>query len=89
MSAMPRRLVMRLLTVALPLALVATAAFKVGEYVQGQPHMEAALTALNTAQEHLKQATEDKGGHKAKAMVHIKEAIAQVQAGIDFAKANH
>jgi hypothetical protein len=89
MSAKPRRLMMRILTVALPLALVATAAFKVGEYVQGQPHMEAAMTALVSANDHLKMATEDKGGHRAKAMMHIKEAIAQVQAGIDFAKANH
>jgi hypothetical protein len=89
MSAMSRRLTVRLLTVALPLALVATAAFKVGEYVQGQPHMEAAMTAMNTAMDHLKAAAEDKGGHKAKAMMHLKEAIAQTQAGIDFAKANH
>jgi hypothetical protein len=89
MFVMSRRLTVRLLTVALPLALVATAAFKVGEYVQGQPHMEAAMTALVSANDHLKMATEDKGGHRAKAMVHIKEAIAQVQAGIDFAKATH
>jgi hypothetical protein len=89
MSARSRRFTVRLLTVALPLALVATAAFKVGEYVQGQPHMEAAMTAMNTAMDHLKEAAEDKGGHKAKAMMHLKEAIAQTQAGIDFAKANH
>ena len=89
MSAMSRRLTVRLLTVALPLALVATAAFKVGEYVQGQPHMEAAMTAMNTAMEHLKEATEDKGGHKAKAIMHLKAAIEQTQAGIDYAKANH
>lgn len=89
MSAMSRRLTVRLLTVALPLALVATAAFKVGEYVQGQPHMEAAMTSMNTAMEHLKAAAEDKGGHRAKAIMHLKEAISQTQAGIDFAKANH
>ena len=35
-----RRLTIRILTIALPAVLLATAAFKVGEYVQGQPHME-------------------------------------------------
>jgi hypothetical protein len=89
MSAMPRRLMMRILTVALPLALVATAAFKVGEYVQGQPHMEAAMTALISAKTHLKEAADDKGGHKVAAMKAIDEAITHVQAGIDYAKANH
>lgn len=89
MSSTSRRLTVRLLTVALPLALVATAAFKVGEYVQGQPHMEAAMTAMNSAMDHLKEAAEDKGGHKAKAIMHLKAAIEQTQAGIDFAKANH
>lgn len=89
MSAPSRRFMVRVLTVALPLALVATAAFKAGEYVQGQPHMEAALTAMNGAMGHLKEAAEDKGGHKAKAIMHLKAAIEQTQAGIDFAKANH
>ncbi|HWZ28222.1 MAG TPA: hypothetical protein VNX15_06665 [Gemmatimonadales bacterium] len=89
MSAMPRRLVMRLLVVALPLALVATAAFKVGEYVQGQPHMEAAMTALVSAKAHLKEAADDKGGHRVAAMKAVDQAIEHVQAGIDYAKANH
>jgi hypothetical protein len=84
-----RRLTIRILTIALPAVLLATAAFKVGEYVQGQPHMTAAMTALGDAQKHLEMAAEDKGGHRAKAMVHIKEAIKQVQAGIDYAAANH
>ena len=89
MSAMSRRLTVRLLTVALPLALVATAAFKVGEYVQGQTHMEAAMTALKSAKTHLGEAADDKGGHKVAAMKAIDEAIVHVQAGIDYAKANH
>ena len=89
MSTMSRRLTMRILTVALPLALVATAGFKVGEYVQGQPHMEAALAALKSAQTHLKEAADDKGGHRVAAMKAVNEAIEHVQAGIDYAKANH
>ena len=47
------------------------------------------MTAMNTAMDHLKAAAEDKGGHRAKAMMHLKAAIEQTQAGIDFAKANH
>lgn len=84
-----RRLTIRILTIALPAVLLATAAFKVGEYVQGQPHMEAALTAMQDAQKHLQEAVEDKGGHRAKALMHLKEAMKQTQAGIDFAAAHH
>lgn len=88
MSAMSRRLTVRLLTVALPLALVATAAFKVGEYVQGQPHMAAAMESLKSAKTHLQEAAEDKGGHRAAAIKHVDEAMKQVQAGIDYAAAH-
>lgn len=88
MSTMSRRLTMRVLTVALPIALVATAAFKVGEYVQGQPHMTAAMDALKSAKTHLQEAAEDKGGHRAAALKHVDEAMKQVQAGIDFAAAH-
>jgi len=88
MAVTTRRLTIRILTVALPLALVATAAFRVGEYVQGQPHMVAAMDALKSAKAHLQQAAEDKGGHRALAIKHVDEAMKQVQAGIDFAAAH-
>jgi hypothetical protein len=64
----------------------------VGGYVagcasgSGQPHMSAALDQLQAARGELDAANSDKGGHKARAIGLIDEAIAQVQAGIDFAR---
>lgn len=84
-----RRWSLRVLTVVVPLALVATAAFKAGEYAAPQPHMNAALAALESAEKHLGEAPANKGGHRAKAMEHVKEAIAEVHAGITFADAKH
>ena len=49
-----------------------------------QPHMQAALNALKTAQRELEAATRDKGGHREKALKLIDEAMAEVQAGMDF-----
>ncbi len=49
---------------------------------QKQPHMQAALTALETAKAQLEKASSDKGGHRAKAIQHTKEAIEQVKKGI-------
>ena len=49
-----------------------------------QPQMEAALVALKNAREHLEKATDDKGGHKKKAMEHIRKAIVEVEKGIAF-----
>jgi len=53
-----------------------------------QPHMEAALAALEQAKASLQKATADKGGHRVKAMKAVDDAIAQVKAGIEFAKKN-
>lgn len=49
-----------------------------------QPHMQAALEALRTAQRQLSQATNDKGGHRAKAEALVRDAIVQVEKGIAF-----
>jgi hypothetical protein len=46
--------------------------------------MQAALEHLKEAQKALEAATHDKGGHRSKAVTHVKEAIAEVQKGIDF-----
>ena len=51
-----------------------------------QPHMKAALNLLKDAQKELKAATPDKGGHRVKAMQIVDQAIAEVKAGISFAK---
>jgi hypothetical protein len=47
-----------------------------------QPHMESALEHLRDALKQLEQATPDKGGHRAKAMSLVHQAIQQVERGI-------
>jgi hypothetical protein len=47
-----------------------------------QPHMEAALKALQNAANQLQEAADDKGGHRAKAIQLVSQAINQVQQGI-------
>ena len=48
-----------------------------------QPHMENALNALENAKRNLENATADKGGHRAKALDYVKDAIKEVKKGID------
>jgi hypothetical protein len=48
-----------------------------------QPHMQNALTALESARDNLDKATADKGGHRAKALDYIRDAIGEVRKGID------
>jgi hypothetical protein len=50
-----------------------------------QGNMERALSELQTALQSLREATPDKGGHKATAVRLIEQAVSEVQAGIDFA----
>lgn len=52
--------------------------------VADQPHMQAALDALRLARRELDQATADKGGHRAKAIGLVNDAINQVEKGIQF-----
>ena len=47
-----------------------------------QPHMENALDHLRSARENLERATTDKGGHRARAITLINQAIDQVRLGI-------
>lgn len=51
-----------------------------------QPNMEAALASLEQAKASLQKAVADKGGHRVKAMKAVDTAIAEVKAGIEFAK---
>ena len=51
-----------------------------------QPNMRAALDNLNAATVYLNRASDNKGGHKAKAQTLVKLAIDEVRAGIRFAK---
>jgi hypothetical protein len=50
-----------------------------------QIYMEAALKALQNAATQLEKAADDKGGHRAKAIQLVSQAINQVQQGIQFA----
>jgi type IV secretory pathway VirB6-like protein len=50
-----------------------------------QGNMERALSSLYQARSSLREATANKGGHRAKAMDLIAQAIAETQAGIEFA----
>jgi hypothetical protein len=53
-------------------------------FLPDQPHMEAALDKLRSARSNLEAATEDKGGHRVKALEHVNKAIDEVQRGIDY-----
>jgi len=54
----------------------------VGYAVGAQPHMEAALAALQNAKTELQLADRNKGGHRVKALEYVNSAIAETQAGI-------
>jgi hypothetical protein len=51
----------------------------------GQPHMRDAMDELRAARRSLAEASSDKGGHRTRAMQLIDDAMAEVQAGIDYA----
>ncbi len=53
-----------------------------------QPRMHAALRYLENAERELAAADEDKGGHRAIALQHVRTAIAEIHAGIGFDR-NH
>jgi hypothetical protein len=53
-------------------------------YAEKQPHMQRALQALENARAQLEKAEHDKGGHRAKAIELINQAIVEVQAGIEY-----
>jgi hypothetical protein len=54
----------------------------VGSAIAAQPHMQAALAALQTARAQLQAATPDKGGHRVAAIADIDQAIGEVRAGM-------
>src|SRR6266498_1881804 len=49
-----------------------------------QPAMQAALQSLRQAEEALRRADSDKGGHRVRALRLVNDAQREVQAGIDF-----
>jgi hypothetical protein len=54
----------------------------------GQPHMQLALDELQAARSELQAATTDKGGHRERAIELVDQAITEVQAGMEFARAH-
>ena len=54
-------------------------------WLETMPRLRSRRAELRTALHSLREATPDKGGHKAKAVNLIEQAIGEVQAGIDFA----
>ena len=71
MSAISRRQALTAVSLAGAVGLV----LGTGSARADQPHMEAALATLRTAEQQLKDATPDKGGHRAKAISLVKQAI--------------
>ena len=53
-------------------------------FAEPQPNMKEALEHLEKAKASLKNATADKGGHRAKAIDLVDKAIEQVEKGIKF-----
>jgi len=60
--------------------------FMAGYLAAAQPHMQAALKNLQAAKDHLQKATHDKGGHRARAIKLVNDAIAEVKKGIEADK---
>jgi hypothetical protein len=61
---------------------IAAVAFMAGVAVGAQPHMEAALAALENAKTELAVAEHNKGGHRDRAIKLVNDAIHQVREGI-------
>jgi hypothetical protein len=72
------------LFVVLLIAAVLSGEFLIGRASADQPRMQAALDALRLAERELEAADNDKGGHRAKAIIHTRKAIAEVEKGIRF-----
>ncbi|HLI66115.1 MAG TPA: hypothetical protein VKU90_07095 [Caulobacteraceae bacterium] len=72
----------RLVLVAACAAAFAAGAGCTGMAAVGQPHMQNALAALQTARSELQVAERNKGGHRANALGLVNQAITEVEAGI-------
>lgn len=59
----------------------------VGAAIASQPQMDAALSALRSAQGELQKVTLNKGGHAQKARQLVGQAIDQVEQGIAYGRA--
>jgi len=77
------KLIARSVAVAVMLALFSMpVSLSANANAEDQPHMQAALDALRQAEQHLKEAAHDKGGHREAALKATQEAIKHVEMGI-------
>ena len=72
--------------VAGALAVTLTAGVFIGQATARQDHMYAALDSLQNAKSELQAAETNKGGHRVRAIEYVNDAIAEVHAGIDYAR---
>jgi hypothetical protein len=78
------RKISRLFALTIILGLLSVPITAVASYDDDdQPHMQAALEALQSAKHHLEQAKHDKGGHRVAAIKAIDSAIVHVKAGME------
>jgi hypothetical protein len=56
----------------------------IGYAIAAQPHMTTSIGMLRSARSELAAATPNKGGHRARGLALIDQAIGEVQAGIAF-----
>jgi len=78
---------MRIRKLAAPLLIAVVAAVAgsfAGYSVASQPQMQSALSHLEAAENDLKQATHDKGGHRDRALDLVQRAENQVREGIKY-----
>ena len=78
------RLVIGLVAVMLCGALMISIPHAVQAAPEAQPEMRAAMEHLREAQRNLEAASHDKGGHRAKALEHVRQAMAEVELGIQY-----
>jgi hypothetical protein len=72
------------LVIALLIVTAIASGFVAGRASADQPHMQAALEHLRLARIELDKADRDKGGHREAAMKLTREAIDEVERGINF-----
>ena len=70
------------------LAATVAAGLRAGRARADQPHMRAALEQLRAARAELEFAAGDKGGHRARAVRLVVDAIGQVEMGIQYDRAH-
>lgn len=75
------------LTAALLTAIIAVSLTAISASALDQPNMTAARNDLNKAENSLRRATADKGGHRNRALELISQAISEINRGIAFDRA--